>query len=199
MYSAVKVGGVKLYDLARKGREIEREPRKITIHSLKVEHYADNEGIMRVSCSKGTYIRTLIHDIGQELGVGAIMTSLQRTRSGVFTLDDCYNLDDIRDYAMREGAGGLKTLLTPTDKLFDEYPKARLDATQTHLFGNGVILAADRIRLDKVYSGTYTVYAHNGQFLALAKIAEDHALEVIQRFSAPGGGANDDEEFTIDL
>jgi len=198
MYSAVKIGGIKLYEMARKGQEVERESRKVTIHSLKVESYADNEGIMRVGCSKGTYIRTLIHDIGQDLGTGAVMTSLLRTKSGIFTLDDCYDLDDVRAYAASDGIEGLKTLLTPLDKLYESYPKAKLDQIQTELFGNGVILAADRIRLDKVYGGLYAVYSHNRILLALAKIAEDHALEVVQRFSA-GGTALDDEHWTIDI
>jgi tRNA pseudouridine55 synthase len=197
MYSAVKVDGVKMYDLARKGQEVERKPKKITIHNLKVEHYEKNEGIMRVACSKGTYIRTLIHDIGQDFGTGGIMTSLCRTKSGVFTLEDCVELDDVRDIAANEGTEALRKLLMPLDRLFEVYPKARLDETQSHLFRNGVILAADRIRLDKVYSGIYTVYSHDRILLALATIAEDHSLDVLQRFSA--GGAIDDEHWEIEI
>jgi tRNA pseudouridine55 synthase len=198
MYSAVQIDGVRLYELARKGKHVERHPKKVTIHGLKVEHYANNEGVMRVSCSKGTYIRTLIHDIGQDLGTGGVMTSLLRTKSGGFTLDDCYKLDDVREYARREGAEGLKKLLTPLDKIYAHYPKAKLDETQTKLFGNGVKLAADRIRFEKIYSGLYTVYGYDRILLALARIAEDHSLEVVQRFSA-GGAAIDDDQWTIDL
>jgi tRNA pseudouridine55 synthase len=190
MFSAVKVGGKKLYDLARKGEEVERAPKKITIHSLKVEQYNHNEGVMRIHCSKGTYVRTLIHDIGQALETGGVMTSLLRTKSGIFTLDDCYNLDDIRSYALAEGTEGLQKLLKPLNILFENYPKARLDRIQTKLFGNGVKLAADRIRFEKIYSGIYSVLAHGGQILALAKIAPDHSLEIVQRFPPPGTAAD---------
>ena len=184
MFSAVQVKGVRLYDLARKGKTVERPPRKITINSIKVEHYADGEGIMRVSCSKGTYIRTLIHDIGKALGTHAVMTSLVRTRSGIFTLDDCYNLDDIREYAAHEGTEPLRQLLTPTDKLFKDYPRARLDDTQTHLFLNGVKLSADRIRFDKIINGLYTIYSDKGILLAIGEIEKDRSLGVVRRFTA---------------
>jgi tRNA pseudouridine55 synthase len=191
MYSAVQVDGKRLYELARKGEEVERKPRKTTIHSIKVEHYADNEGIMRVSCSKGTYIRTLIHDIGQDFGAGAIMTSLTRTKSGVFTLADCHKLDDLREFAVREGTEALRGLLKPMDKLFMSYPEANLDERQTALFSNGVVLDAARIRFERIYNGIYRLYNHEKVLLALAQIAEDHSLKILQRFSAPIGG--DDE------
>jgi len=191
MYSAVQVDGKRLYDLARKGIEVERKPRKVTINSIKVENYADNEGVMRVNCSKGTYIRTLIHDIGQDFGAGAVMTSLVRTKSGVFTLDDCYQIDDLRKLATREGTAGLRNLLKPADRLFESYPKALLDETQTALFKNGVKLAADRIRFERIYNGTYAIFGYDRNLLALAQISEDHSLNVIQRFGAP-------EEITID-
>ncbi|MDR2531759.1 MAG: tRNA pseudouridine(55) synthase TruB [Oscillospiraceae bacterium] len=194
MYSAVQVNGKRLYELARKGEEVERKPKKVTIHSLKVEHYADNEGLMRVSCSKGTYIRTLIHDIGQELGTGAVMTSLIRTKSGVFTLDDCRQLDDIRRMATREGTEGLRGLLMPTDKLFADYPKAVLDEMQTGLFCNGVKLAAARIRFDRIHKGLYAVYGNDKALLALAQIGEDCSLKVVQRFNTPEAVISIEEE-----
>ncbi|MCL2637151.1 MAG: tRNA pseudouridine(55) synthase TruB [Oscillospiraceae bacterium] len=185
MFSAVQVDGKRLYELARKGEEIERKPRKTTIHSIKIESYADNEGIMRVNCSKGTYIRTLIHDIGQEFGAGAIMTSLVRTKSGVFTLDDCHKIDDLRALAAKEGSVVLRDLLLPVDKLFEAYPRARLDEAQTELFKNGATLAADRIRFERIYSGVYRVYNFEKTLIALAQIAEDHSLKILQRFGAP--------------
>jgi tRNA pseudouridine55 synthase len=185
MFSAVQVDGKRLYELARKGEEVERKPRKATIHSIKIEHYADNEGVMRVACSKGTYIRTLIHDIGQEFGAGAIMTSLVRTKSGVFTLSDCHKIDDLREFVKREGTEALRGLLMQPDKLFESYPRAQLDETQTGLFKNGVKLVADRIRLERVYNGIYRVYGHDKTMIALAQIAEDHSLKIVQRFGAP--------------
>ncbi|MCL2020225.1 MAG: tRNA pseudouridine(55) synthase TruB [Oscillospiraceae bacterium] len=186
MYSAVKVDGKRLYELARNGVEVERKPRTVTIHSIKVEQYADNEGIMRVHCSKGTYIRTLIHDIGQDFGAGAIMTSLVRTKSGVFTLDDCFYIDELRKRVNDDGTESLRRLLRPMDELFASYPRANLDDTQTALFKNGAKLAADRIRLERIYSGTYTVYGFDKTLLALAQISEDHSLKIVQRFGAAG-------------
>jgi len=185
MYSAVRVDGIRLYDLARKGEVVERKPKKVTIHSLKIEQYLENEGLMRVSCSKGTYIRTLIHDIGQDFGVGAVMTSLVRTKSGIFTLADCHRLEDLQNAEMEKGLGYLRGLFMPLDKFYSCYPKALLDEVQTRLFQNGAKLLADRIRFQKIYSGLYTVYGYNRVLLALAKIAEDHTLEVIQRFQPP--------------
>jgi tRNA pseudouridine55 synthase len=185
MYSAVHVDGERLYDIARRGEVVERQPRKVTINSLKVEHYADNEGVMRVNCSKGTYIRTLIHDIGQDLGVGAVMTSLLRTKSGIFTIEDCHQIDDLRKLASENGTEYMRGLLMPLDKLFADYAKANLDDTQTMLFNNGAKLAADRVRLSKIYSGTYAVYSDEKVLIALAKIAPDRTLQVVQRFRAP--------------
>jgi tRNA pseudouridine55 synthase len=185
MYSAVQVDGKRLYELARKGEEIERAPRKITIHSIKVESYGENEGVMRVACSKGTYIRTLIHDIGQEIGTGAVMTSLVRTKSGVFNLNNCHKLDDLKRAASERGYEYVRNLLMPLDRFFSHYPRAQLDETQTLLFNNGAKLIADRVKFDKIYSGKYTVYSDENVLLALAEIAPDHTLKTIQRFRQP--------------
>lgn len=185
MYSAVKVDGEKLCNLARRGIEVERKPKKITVHSIKVEHYEDNEGVMRVSCSKGTYIRTLIHDIGQDIGTGAVMTSLIRTRAGKFTIDDCYYLDDLRKIAVEEPEK-LRKLLMGLERFYADYPMARLDSNQTRLFLNGVKLAADRVRLDRIFDGVYAVLSDERIILGLAKIAQDHSLEIIQRFRFSG-------------
>jgi tRNA pseudouridine55 synthase len=185
MYSAVKIGGKKLYELARKGakdEDVKREARKITIHALQIESYDEESaaGVIRVSCSKGTYIRTLIHDIGQELGFGAVMTALQRTRSNGFTLDDCHALEKLRAiYA--SNPQGLERLLLPLERLFN-YPKAVLDEHQTALFRNGVTLNADYVRLERVYGGIYSLYDAFGRIAALAKIEQDHSFTILQRF-----------------
>jgi len=178
MFSAVQVGGKRLYELARKGIEVERKPRKATIHSIKIEDYADNVGIMRVSCSKGTYIRTLIHDIGQEFGAGAVMTSLTRTKSGVFTLDDCHKLEDLREAPAEK----LRSFLKSTDELFMNYPSAKLDETQTNLFKNGAELDAVRIHTERLYDGVYRLYSYEKKLLALARISDENSLKIIQRF-----------------
>ena len=183
MYAAVSVNGQRLYDLAREGKEVERQPRPIKVYDLKVEEYRDNEGTMLVTCSRGTYIRTLIHDIGQFLEVGGVMTGLLRTKSGVFTLDDCKRLDEIKDIAEQEGREGLAKLLLPMETLFEDMPKAHLDATQTRLFKNGVVLDADRIRFDEIYDRGYFIEGDDGTLLGLGKINEKHELRVIQRLN----------------
>jgi tRNA pseudouridine55 synthase len=183
MYSAVHVNGQRLYELARKGAEVERQARKVTVYGIKVENYRDNEGVMRISCSKGTYVRTLIHDIGQDIGNGAVMTSLIRTKSGIFTLDNAHTLEELNQIAAEKGYIALQDLMIPVDELFKKYPKAYLDGKQTELYTNGAALLADLISLEKVYTGEYAVYNCNGQFIALAKILPDHSFRIIQRFN----------------
>ena len=95
MYSAIKIGGKKLYELARKGQEVERKPRNITIFELAVEDGSGSDWDLRVRCSKGTYVRTLCHDIGQSLGCGGCMSSLRRTRAGRFTLEQAVTMEQI--------------------------------------------------------------------------------------------------------
>lgn len=179
MYSAVKVNGMKLYDLARKGEIVDRQPRRIYIYRLQVQKYEDNEGEMLVTCSKGTYIRTLIHDIGEYLGVGGVMTGLVRTRSGVFTVNNCYRLNELESKTPEE----LEQLLLPLEKLYDKMPKAYLDEEQTRLFRNGAVLDADRIHFDKIQDKGYYIESSDGIFLGLGRISADHRLEVIRRFN----------------
>ena len=182
MYSAVKVGGQKLYKLARKGVYIEREPRKITVHSIEIDEYGHNEGILKVSCSKGTYIRTLIHDLGQELGFGAVMTALQRSMSNGFTLEDCYSLDTLK-HVYDRNPSHMRELLKPIDALFKHYPKAVLDKEQTRLYSHGVVLNADLVKFDRIYDGLYSLFDCTNKMVALAKIGRDHSVEIAQRFN----------------
>lgn len=179
MYSAVKVNGMKLYDLARKGETVDRQPRRIYIYRLQVQKYENNEGEMLVTCSKGTYIRTLIHDIGEYLGVGGVMTGLVRTRSGVFTVNNCHRLNELESKTTEE----LEQLLLPLEKLYDKMPKAYLDDEQTRLFRNGAVLDADRIHFDKIQDKGYYIESSDGIFLGLGRISADHQLEVIRRFN----------------
>src|SRR5574344_1783995 len=106
MYSALKVGGKKLVDLAREGKEIERTPRKIEIKSILPEEVSEKEGIytIAVECSKGTYIRTLCADIGKKLGCGAVMSSLERTRSGSFDINDAYTICELENMTPEQRA-----------------------------------------------------------------------------------------------
>ncbi len=181
MYSAVQVDGQRLYDLARKGIEVEREPRKINIYSLEFEKFGDNVATMLVSCSKGTYIRTLIHDMGVELGTGAIMTSLTRTRSGNFTLRDCYTLSEIREENEIGGKDAIEKMLMPLDIIFNALPAARLNDAQTRMFMNGVVLDSARVSLDRD-EGPFRILSAKGSTIAIGDIGQDGDLEVIQRF-----------------
>lgn len=182
MYSAVKINGQRLYDLARQGREIERVARPITISSLELLSYDINCGELHICCSKGTYVRTLIHDIGQKLGTGAVMTSLCRTRAGVFTLSDCHGLESLRETINHpDGEKEVEKLLLPLDKMYAEYPGVTLDEKQTELFRNGVTLDAQRIPM-ACSVGIMRIYDCENVFVALAKTGTEDELQIIKRF-----------------
>lgn len=159
MYSAIKVGGRKLYDLARKGVEVERKPRPITIFSLSAEQEAEGF-VLHITCSKGTYVRTLCHDIGQALGCGAAMGELRRTRAGSFTLDMAHPLREIIE---RAGAGDTSWLL-PTDSLFSDCPAVTADETQEKRTRTGTDWAC------RLPDGRYRVYGQSGEFLMLGAV-----------------------------
>lgn len=177
MYSAVKVNGQRLYALARQGIEVERKPRPVTIYELSIDEYENNEGVMTVSCSKGTYIRALISDIGKKTGAGAVMTSLVRTRSGIFTLSDCRRLSQLEGKTAEE----LERLLIPVGKLYEALPKAKLDEVQTRMFLSGVVLDPNRISLDRLYDGNYYIESAQGAFLGVGR-TEGDSLKVLRRF-----------------
>lgn len=134
MYSALKVNGQKLCDLARAGKVVERKSRPVTIFSIEIEEISLPFVTMTVSCSKGTYIRTLCHDIGQRLGCGAAMASLVRTRSGQFCLSDARTLSQIEELAH---AGRLEEILLPTDFCLSELPCATVRKQLQPLAENG--------------------------------------------------------------
>lgn len=161
MYSAVKVGGKKLYELARKGESIERKPRHITVFGLETAGREDNDYILNVVCSKGTYIRTLCHDIGTELGCGGCMSSLRRTKSGVFSVEDAYTITEVQEAADR---GEADKLLLPADTLFAGYPELRADDASEKLLRNGCIVNAS------APDGRFRVYSEKGEFLLLGDV-----------------------------
>ena len=167
MYSAVQVNGQRLYDLARKGVEVERTPREIEVSSLELVSYDEEQrtGVMDIACGKGTYIRTIINDIGEKLGCGGIMTSLVRTSSGGFTLDDCYTLDEIQQARDEER---LEQLILPIDRVFSALPKLRLNEAQTRMYRNGVKLDLARLRGILRDTDTYSVYGSDGIFIGTA-------------------------------
>ncbi len=175
MFSAVKVGGKKLYELARKGVEVERKSRPVTIKTLELIGREAGDFILRIVCSKGTYIRTLCGDIGERLGCGAALCSLRRTRAGIFSIDDAYTLGEIQALA---DAGTVERALRPVDSLFSESPPLTLSVAQTArcLCGSDFpYTAAD---------GDYRVYDPDGAFLMLGRV-ENGRMSTIKSFFDP--------------
>ena len=162
MYSAIKIDGKKLYELARRGVDIQRPARNIHISGIELLESRDSEFQLKIACSKGTYIRTLCHDIGAALGCGGIMSSLRRTRAGAFKIDAAHTLDEILDAISSGGAGHL---VLPVDSLFSAYPAITLGDEQARKCRNGA-LCADSCSRD----GIYRFYEPNGNFLLLGEI-----------------------------
>lgn len=184
MYSAVRVNGQRLYDIARQGREIEREPRRVTIKLLELLDFDEEsqEGRLEVHCSKGTYIRTIISDIGGELNVGGIMTSLVRTRVGVFTLEDCFTLEQVQEMTLNHA---IEENLLPVDRLFENLPAIRLNEVQSKKFKNGLKLDLNRLKYQD-NDGLHRVYANDREFLGLASLDKsDMGLKIEKMFYRP--------------
>ena len=169
MYSALKINGQKLVDMARKGKTVERQPRPITIHELTLLGM-EAEGIrLRVRCSKGTYIRTLCKDIGEALGCGGCMTALRRVQAGEYTIDEAVPLLQLLEEAEPE------KFLRPVDTMFRNYPALTLSEKQALRCRNGNSFSM------KLAEGTYRAYDQNGEFLMLAKV-EDGVMSTIKSF-----------------
>ena len=179
MYSAIKINGKKLYELARKGREVERKPRPVTIHELELLGWpaAWEDFQLRVRCSKGTYVRTLCHDIGQTLGCGGCMSSLKRVKAAGFTLSDSVGLEEVQA-AVDRGEG--ESLLLPVDRFFAGLPVLLLKtAGAEKRLRNGAALDA-RGSPD----GDYRVYGVDWTFLALCR-CRNGKLSTIKSFFDP--------------
>ena len=169
MYSALKINGQKLVDLARKGREVERQPRPITIHELTLLKM-DAEGIhLRVRCSKGTYIRTLCKDIGEALGCGGCMAALRRVAAGEYTANESVPLQTLLE---TEDPG---QYLRQVDTMFRNYPQVTLTDKQETRCRNGNSFSV------QMENGTYRAYSQAGEFLMLAKV-EDGVMSTIKSF-----------------
>ncbi len=166
MYSAIKQNGKKLYELARAGIEVERKKRKITIYEINIEEIdIENKSVkIDVSCSKGTYIRTLCHDIGQKLGTGAYMNTLERTKTGPFELSKSYTVEEL--LKMKE-EGTLETAIIPTDAVFADYPQIVLNEKQTRSITNGI-----RMSYNGAEGQSYRLYDENKRFLCISKCME---------------------------
>ena len=169
MYSALKVNGQKLCDLARKGREVERQPREIEIFLLDCLEFTGTTARLRVRCSKGTYIRTLCKDIGQALGCGGCMAELRRVQAGEYTIEEAVPLAELIETADPE------SYLRPVDSMFRNYPAVTLSAKQELRCRNGNSFSM------AMEAGTYRAYGQNGEFLMLAKV-EDGVMSTIKSF-----------------
>ena len=183
MVSALSVGGKRLYDLARQGIEVERQPRPVTIGRLELLSYdeASRSGVLRVSCSKGTYIRTLCADLGQALGTCGAMTSLRRTRASGFALGDSVTLEQARELAAE---GRLAERLLPVESLFSEKSALSVSAAQAVRFQNGgeLDLARTSLRASPPPEGSvFRVRSPEGAFLGLGR-AENGRLSVLRLF-----------------
>ena len=175
MYSALKVGGKKLCDLARQGIEVERKARKITISRLDLLSFDGKNGVIEVDCSTGTYIRTLVDDIGKALGTGAVMTSLCRTRACGFSISECVSIEELREKPLDE------LNLLSVESVFRDYHATTLDEVQTRMYLNGVRLDADRLAEKPPVDELLRVYG-NGEFLGIAKVNEERELVSVKRF-----------------
>jgi len=169
MYSALKVNGQKLCDLARKGKEVERKPRPVTIMELTVLEFTAATVRLRVACSKGTYIRTLCKDIGQTLGCGGCMESLRRVQAGAYTIDKAVPLATLVEAAEPE------RFLMPVDTMFVTYPEVKLTPNQEKRCRNGNSFSIS------LPAGTYRAYDENGSFLMLGKV-EAGIMSTIKSF-----------------
>ena len=169
MYSALKINGQKLCDLARKGKEVERKPRPITIHELTLLGMEADGIRLRVRCSKGTYIRTLCKDIGEALGCGGCMASLRRVSAGSYTIDEAVPLQTLIE------AENPEIYLRGVDTMFTEHPAVTLTANQEKRCRNGNSFSV------KLEPGTYRAYGGDGEFLMLAQV-EGGIMSTIKSF-----------------
>ncbi len=181
MYSAVRINGQRLYDIARQGKEVERPPRKVRITQLECTAFneKDQTGVLAVSCSKGTYIRSIISDIGTALGCGAVMTGLVRVKACGFTLNECITLSEVQELTEK---GELESKLQPVDHLFYHLPRICLNEVQAVKFKNGVRLDLRRVN-HKPVDTMHRVYGPDKTFLGLASLDHsDDSLRIEKMF-----------------
>lgn len=182
MYSALKKDGQRLYDLARQGIEVKREARPVTVYSLTAEDFSEENQTakIRVSCSKGTYIRSLIDDIGKALGTFAVMTALQRTSACGFTLENAITIEELKSLTPEE----IKSGLLPIERLFDSYRKVTVSPAQATRFKNGGALGLERLRSLPKDSADGEIFRvkHEDKFLGLGIIKETE-LKIYKNFN----------------
>ena len=183
MYSALKVGGKKLYELAREGRTVERKARNVKIYSIHILRVDLPRVEMEVSCSKGTYIRTLCHDIGEKLGVGGCMESLLRVQVGRFVLADSFRLSEIQE---AKEAGELEKLLQPIDSVFEQYRAVQIRPDQEKRLQNGNTFRKPDKSQNYDDQEMVRVYDSKGHFAAVYRYVEkDHEFRIVKMFLQP--------------
>lgn len=161
MYSAIKLNGRKLYEIARRGGEVERAPRRVNISDLRLCGREGEDWLLDVSCSKGTYIRTLCHDIGEALGCGGCMSALRRVQAGAFRVENAYTIAQIQQAAEE---GRAESLLLPVDSLFMDCPSCTADGfMERRLRCGNPVKCAEK-------DGKYRIYSENGEFLLLGQV-----------------------------
>ncbi len=174
MYSAIKKDGKRLYELARQGIEVEREKRIVTIYNCDFVSFENGEYTIDVKCSKGTYIRSLISDIGEMLGCGAVMTALRRTLSNGFSIEDAHTEDELKS------ADDVSAFIIPVDKALDAYPAIRVSEAQAKRFRNGGELDSARLHT-KLTPSLYRVYSPDDKFLGLGEYRENETNLFVKR------------------
>lgn len=169
MYSALSKNGVRLYELARRGEEVERQARPVTIYRLELTEFdgQTQECTLNVLCSKGTYIRSLADDLGRMLGCGAVMSGLRRTYAAGFSLEDCVTLDTLSELAQQ---GKLSQCMIPLERALAAYPSLSVTQAQAVRFANGGALDADRLRFAEKRDGLFRVYSPDERFLGLGEL-----------------------------
>ena len=192
MYSAIKKDGKKLYELARRGIDVPREPRDIHISVLELiieptissqlstfnsQLSTFNSFKLRIVCSKGTYIRTLCHDIGAALGNGGTLSALRRSRAGVFTIEMAHTLDDVIATILTDS---VSNILLPIDSLFSDFPSITLSESDTRKAKNGALR-----RIEAKQCGTYRCYAPDGEFLLLGEVSNNKIKTIKSFFNPP--------------
>ncbi|WP_296080623.1 tRNA pseudouridine(55) synthase TruB [uncultured Eubacterium sp.] len=182
MFSAKSVDGVRLYDLAREGKTVEREACKVEIKNLDLVSFDDNEHIYQIDvlCSKGTYIRSLIDDIGKKLGCGAVMTELVRTKAMGFDLENCVTLAELQE--RKDSGKGFDDVLIDVEKMFDCYKKVRVSPAQSTRFFNGGALDINRVQKNIMPDEICAVYSDKNEFLGLGQ-RQDEELKVLRVLS----------------
>lgn len=185
MFSAIQKDGKRLYDLARQGIEVERESRKVTVYGITLLDFDEStqSGSFEISCSKGTYVRTVIDDMGRLLKTGAVMTDLRRTQACGFSVDECISLDEAKRLAE---TGRLESALHSVESLFDTYNIIKISQAQSKRFSNGGALDLNRTALKNQNVRDKTIFRvsdNNGGFIGLGIVdAENRLLKIYKLF-----------------